>query len=139
MAFLSQDQMKMGLTVGGAAVVTLGVSDFFLNRAFTATDYAENRELYRAGAQIAVGVGAYYLLRKYSRNVAVGAAIGGIVGGGLRLWQKYDMNATLARWFPERSSSGVIRASGYRAELPAGATKTVFYDEPASARVRVAK
>lgn len=104
--------IKRILTIGVSGGLTIGVSDYWVEKYFEGDTDEKSRERKRAALQVAAGVGAAYLLRRWSRDAAVGAAAGGIVGGTIRIWESEDMGSKMADWFGSDSDSSSSSSSG---------------------------
>lgn len=129
MADLMKDVAGTGLTfkrvatVGVVGGLTIGVSDYWVEKWWEDDTDAKSRERKRAAAQAALGIGAAYVLKRWSKDAAIGAAAGGIVGGVIRIWESEDMASKMREWFDseDSGSSGSSGTSGTSGERAGGA------------------
>lgn len=98
--------LKRVATIGIAGGLTIGVSDYWVDQWFTDDTDTKSQQRKRAATQALVGVGAAYVLKRWSRDAAIGAAVGGIVGASIRLWESEDMASTMEDWFGDDAGTG---------------------------------
>jgi hypothetical protein len=127
--------------IGVSGGLFLGASDYFVDDYFVDEDDVKTQARYRAVSQMALGLGVAYVVKRWNRDVAVGVAVGGIVGGARRLWISEEMPDRMADWFDSddtttnsnNTTPPARDALGYSAGAPDG---KVIFTGPARARVR---
>jgi hypothetical protein len=127
--------------IGVSGGLFLGASDYFVDDYFVDEDDVKTQARYRAVSQMALGLGVAYVVKRWNRDVAVGVAVGGIVGGARRLWISEEMPDRMADWFDSDDTTTnnnttpppARDALGYSAGAPDG---KVIFTGPARARVR---
>jgi len=118
--------VKRLLIGGGAGVATLLVSDALVEKYITPgeNETEADVEVMRGAVQIIGGVGLGYALRNWSPDLALGLAVGGVVGGGLRIAQAQGWDEDVRRWWEDspsttsttstqRSGGAIARRRGY--------------------------
>lgn len=98
--------LKRVAMIGVAGGLTIGVSDYWVDQWFTEDTDTKSQQRKRAATQAALGIGAAYVLKRWSRDAAIGAAVGGIVGASIRLWESEDMASTMEDWFGDDEGTG---------------------------------
>lgn len=96
--------IKRVAVIGVVGGVTIGVSDYWVNQWWADDTDATSQGRKRAAAQAVVGIGAAYVLKRWSRDAAIGAAAGGIVGAVVRLWDSENMAGKMGEWFDGSSN-----------------------------------
>lgn len=125
--------------IGVSGGLFLGASDYFVDDYFVDESDVKTQARYRAVSQMALGLGVAYVVKRWNRDVAVGVAVGGIVGGARRLWISEEMPDRMADWFDSDDTTtppaDPPRQGGY--VMGAGAPDgKVIFTGPARARVR---
>ena len=122
--------------VSGGAMI--GVSDYWVDQWWEDETDEKTRGRYRAAAQIGLGVGLGYVIRRWNKDVALGVAVGGVVGGVRRLWISEEMPEKMDEWFgDEDSSTGSTSSTGAVHYLDAGREGRVVFTGPRYARAAV--
>jgi hypothetical protein len=132
---------KRVAVIGISGGLFLGASDYFVDDYFVDEDDTKTQARYRALSQVALGLGVAYVVKRWNRDVAVGVAVGGIVGGARRLWISEEMPERMADWFDSDDTSSSSSSTtppqrdgmGLNAGAPDG---KVIFSGPARARVR---
>ena len=93
--------IKRIAVIGIAGGLTIGVSDYWVDQWFSEDTSEKNRERKRAATQAAIGIGAAYIIKRWSRDAAIGVAAGGIVGAVVRLWDSENMADKMSEWFDD--------------------------------------
>lgn len=96
--------LKRVAVVGVSGGLTLGISDYWVERwidAGATEDEQKTQERKRALLQVGLGVGVAYLVKGWSRDVAIGAAVGGVAGGAKRLWDSEGLADRFAEMFDD--------------------------------------
>lgn len=130
---------KRVAVIGVSGGLFLGASDYFVDDYFVDETDAKTQARYRALSQVAIGLGVAYVVKRWNRDVAVGVAVGGIVGGARRLWISEEMPDRMADWFDSDNTTTADNntpnqnANGLNAGSPDG---RVIFSGPARARVR---
>ena len=109
--------VKRLLIGGGVGVATLLISDQIVEKYITpsGSETEADVETMRGAAQIVGGLAVGYMVRNWSPDVALGIAVGGVVGGGLRIAQSQGWDEDIASWWEESPSStttGTARSGG---------------------------
>lgn len=115
--------LKRVAMIGVAGGLTIGVSDYWVDQWFEDDTDTKSQQRKRAATQAALGVAAAYVLKRWSRDAAIGAAVGGIVGASVRLWESEDMASTMEDWFgnDDTASSSSSSSSSSSTERTGGA------------------
>jgi len=130
---------KRVAVIGVSGGLFLGASDYFVDDYFIDETDTKTQARYRALSQVAIGLGVAYVVKRWNRDVAVGVAVGGIVGGARRLWISEEMPDRMADWFDSDDTTNTntnntnLNANGLNAGAPDG---RVIFSGPARARVR---
>lgn len=120
--------------IGASGGLFYAASDYWVDKWWDDETDTKKRDRYRAVAQMALGVGVGYVLRRWNKDAALGVAVGGIVGGARRLWISEGMPDRMSRWFDDTSANGVGAGATPRA---INAPERVVFSEPRR-RARVA-
>lgn len=110
--------LKRVAMIGVAGGLTIGVSDYWVDQWFSDDTDTKNQQRKRAATQAALGIGAAYVLKRWSRDAAIGAAVGGIVGASIRLWESEDMASTMEDWFGDDNATGTNSGTGSNTTTP---------------------
>lgn len=131
---------KRVAVIGVSGGLFLGASDYFVDDYFVDESDVKTQARYRALSQVAIGLGVAYVVKRWNRDVAVGVAVGGIVGGARRLWISEEMPDRMADWFDSDDTTTTSDTTtpardnnGLNAGAPDG---RVIFTGPARARVR---
>lgn len=129
---------KRVAVIGVSGGLFLGASDYFVDDYFVDESDVKTQARYRALSQVAIGLGVAYVVKRWNRDVAVGVAVGGIVGGARRLWISEEMPDRMADWFDSDDTTNTTTPpdrdnNGLNAGAPDG---RVIFTGPARARVR---
>ena len=127
--------------IGGSGGLFIGASDYWVDEWFADETDTVTQQRYRAASQIAVGLAAAYLIKRWNRDVAVGVAVGGLVGGARRLWISEEMPEKMQEWFGDDDTASDSSQQGTERNvngIGAGAMPEghVVFTSPARARVR---
>ena len=103
---------RLGI-VGGSALVVKYVSDGLVERLFEDEADPKMQAVYRGGVQM-VGAGAigYYLWKRGYREIGAGVALGGVVGGGMRIAEAYDWDTSLHDLFTPSETTTTTTTTG---------------------------
>lgn len=134
--------LKRVAMIGLSGGLYIGVSDYWVDQWWTDESDETTAQRYRAVSQMALGLAGAWFARKWNKDVAIGLAVGGIVGGARRLWVSEDMPSKMDDWFgdeasdsstPPRDNNGAGRAG-----LPARSRegRVVFTEARQQARMR---
>lgn len=119
--------------LGASGGLFYGASDYWVDQWFEDETDTKKQGRYRALSQAAMGIAVGYLLRKWNRDVALGVALGGIVGGAKRLWVTEGMPARMSDWFRSRDANGIDAGAPVR-QINQPRENVVFYDPPRRVR-----
>lgn len=125
--------------IGGSGGIFIGATDYWVDQWFEEETDTKSQQRMRALSQAALGLGVAYLVKRWNRDVALGVAVGGVVGAGVRLWESEDMASKMDEWFgddantSQQGQQGNQRTGGAPA-IPAG-ERIVFTGPPQRMRV----
>lgn len=132
--------LKRVAMIGLSGGLFIGVSDYWIDGWFTDETDDTTAQRYRAVTQMALGLAGAWFVRKWNKDVAIGMAVGGLVGGARRLWVSEDMPAKMDQWFGDDATTTTERdnnGAGRALPSPRREGRVVFTDEARPmARVR---
>lgn len=114
---------KRVAVIGGSGGLFIGASDYWVDQWFVDETDTKQQARMRALSQAAIGIGLAYLVKRWNKDVALGVAVGGVVGAGVRLWDSEEHGVEDGGLVRRRGRDAARRraaAPGRRARVPRG-------------------